>query len=57
MTDDDRLVSGKKRTEERVDNALRPRTLDEMMGQAAYRCVDQKHKTAIRRVCGKKDTP
>jgi Holliday junction DNA helicase RuvB len=33
MTDDDRLVSGKKKPEERVDHALRPKLLDEMMGQ------------------------
>lgn len=34
MSDDDRLISGKKQpTEEPVDRALRPKNLDEMMGQ------------------------
>jgi len=33
MSDDERLVSGKKRPEERVDHALRPRFLAEMLGQ------------------------
>ncbi len=30
---DDRMVSGTKRSEDRIDNALRPRRLDEMTGQ------------------------
>ncbi|MBN1564768.1 MAG: Holliday junction branch migration DNA helicase RuvB [Anaerolineae bacterium] len=33
MSDADRMVSGQKRPEDRVDNALRPRRLDEMTGQ------------------------
>ena len=33
MSDASRMVSGKKRTEDRFDNALRPRRLDEMTGQ------------------------
>lgn len=33
MTDSDRMVSGKKRTDDRIDAALRPRRLDEMTGQ------------------------
>jgi len=33
MSDASRMVSGKKRTEDRLDNALRPRRLDEMTGQ------------------------
>ena len=33
MSDDQRLVSGKKQPDERVDSALRPEWLDEMMGQ------------------------
>lgn len=33
MADSDRMVSGSKRTEDRIDNALRPRRLDEMTGQ------------------------
>jgi Holliday junction DNA helicase RuvB len=33
MSDADRMVSGKKRAEDRQDNALRPRRLDEMTGQ------------------------
>jgi Holliday junction DNA helicase RuvB len=33
MSDSDRMISGKKRPDERVDYALRPRRLDEMTGQ------------------------
>lgn len=33
MSEASRMVSGKKRTEDRLDNALRPRRLDEMTGQ------------------------
>ena len=33
MTDSDRIVSGKKRQEDRPDHALRPHRLDEMTGQ------------------------
>ncbi len=33
MPDADRMVSGQKRTEDRIDYALRPRRLDEMTGQ------------------------
>ena len=33
MSDADRMMSGQKRTEDRVDYALRPRHLDEMTGQ------------------------
>jgi len=33
MSDASRMVSGKKKTEDRFDNALRPRRLDEMTGQ------------------------
>jgi Holliday junction DNA helicase RuvB len=33
MSDADRMVSGQKRPEDRIDNALRPRRLDEMTGQ------------------------
>ncbi|NLX09724.1 MAG: Holliday junction branch migration DNA helicase RuvB [Chloroflexi bacterium] len=33
MADADRLISGKKRGDDAVDNALRPRRLDEMTGQ------------------------
>ncbi len=33
MTDSDRMVSGKKHTEDRVDSAMRPRRLAEMTGQ------------------------
>jgi Holliday junction DNA helicase RuvB len=33
MSDSDRMLSGKKRPEDRIDHALRPRRLDEMTGQ------------------------
>ena len=33
MSDSSRMVSGKKRTEDRADNALRPKRLNEMTGQ------------------------
>jgi Holliday junction DNA helicase RuvB len=33
MSDSDRMLSGKKRSEDRIDHALRPRRLDEMTGQ------------------------
>jgi Holliday junction DNA helicase RuvB len=34
MSQPDRMVSGQKRPEDQIDNALRPRRLDEMTGQA-----------------------
>jgi replication-associated recombination protein RarA len=33
MSDSDRMLSGKKRPEDRIDHALRPHRLDEMTGQ------------------------
>ncbi|MBP8974844.1 MAG: AAA family ATPase, partial [Anaerolineae bacterium] len=33
MSDSSRMVSGKKRAEDRADSALRPKRLDEMTGQ------------------------